>query len=137
MIQVTLPYPPSVNGIWRHAGKKSYLTAKAKDWKLSAAWAVKAALLSGSKPVMGPFNVHLEVGRPDKRKRDLDNLIKVVLDSVKDGGAIRDDSDAQSIHAQWVDDLKGVRVTVTSSDTWISLGDAVTGAIGNIARGNV
>lgn len=129
MIQVTLPYPPSVNSIWRHAGNKSYLTAKAKDWKTNAAWTVKAAVLGGSKPIMGPFNVHLEVGRPDKRKRDLDNLIKVVLDSVKDGGAIRDDSDAQSIHAQWVPDLKGVRVTVTASDTWVSVGELAAGIV--------
>ena len=117
MIQAVLQYPPSVNGIWRYGGKgKAYLSATAKAWKQEAAWTIKECLLKGSLPVLGPFHAHIEVGRPDKRRRDLDNLIKITLDACQYGGAIRDDSDAQSLFAQWVPDLKGVRITITPAE---------------------
>jgi Holliday junction resolvase RusA-like endonuclease len=136
VIQTLLPYPPSVNAIWRYSGKgRAYLTPEAKTWKAAAAWAVKGTLLKGSTAVLGPFHAYIEVGRPDKRKRDLDNLLKVCLDAAKDGGAIRDDSDAQSISARWVDDLKGVRITITPADEpWITLGDAASNVLKDIGR---
>ena len=37
---------------------------------------------------------------PDKRKRDLDNLIKPVLDALVDYGAIRDDSQVDDLRIQ-------------------------------------
>lgn len=114
MIQAKLPFPPSVNAIWRKSKTgKMYLTAKGAAWKEAAAWSVKASM---SQPIVGPFHFHMEVGRPDRRQRDLDNLFKCVLDAVEDAGAIRNDADAQSLFAQWVPDLKGIRITITAAE---------------------
>jgi crossover junction endodeoxyribonuclease RusA len=119
MIQVPLPFPPSVNAFWRYSGKgRAYLTPGAKAWKTAAAWAFREAVLNGSTPCLGRFHFYLEVGRPDRRKRDLDNLFKGILDAAQAGGAIRDDSDAQSVSARWVEDLKGIRVTITPAEEW-------------------
>jgi crossover junction endodeoxyribonuclease RusA len=119
MIQVPLPFPPSVNGLWRSNGKgQTYTQGKPRAWKTAAAWAFKEAVLKGSTPCLGSFHFYLEAGRPDKRKRDLDNLFKCVLDAAKDGGAIRDDSDALSVSARWVADIKGIRVTITPAEEW-------------------
>jgi crossover junction endodeoxyribonuclease RusA len=58
----------------------------------------------------------MEVGRPDKRKRDIDNLLKPVLDALQMSGVIQDDHYAQSVFAQWVPELVGIRVTITPAE---------------------
>jgi len=48
------------------------------DWLKQAGWEIKA-----QRPdrVEGHYKLSMEVGRPDNRRRDLDNLIKPVQDS--------------------------------------------------------
>ena len=43
------------------------------------------------------------VRRPDKRRRDLDNIIKPCLDALVKGGVIADDKDCEWIEAWWAD----------------------------------
>lgn len=113
MIQVRLDLPPSTNRIWRNNAGRVHKSTEYTAWRTAAAWTIRQAAMQQS-PVLGPFDLHIEAGRPDKRKRDLDNFtFKPVLDALVIGGAIRDDSDAQSLFARWVPDLKGVRVTIT------------------------
>ena len=45
--------------------------------------------------------MEMTVERPDKRKRDLDNLLKAVLDALQAAGTIQNDSDCQWIVARW------------------------------------
>lgn len=95
---IQLPYPPSVNSIWKPTGKGGiYKDAKARAWAMEASWLVRA---SGVK-VRGPFIFSLTAHRPDKRARDLDNLAKVVLDALQAGGAIENDSLCQAIIMRW------------------------------------
>ena len=95
---IQLPYPPSVNSIWKPTGKGGiYKDARAKAWATEAGWLVRA---SGVK-VRGPFIFSLTAHRPDKRARDLDNLAKVVLDALQAGGAIENDSLCQAVVMRW------------------------------------
>lgn len=95
---IHLPYPPSVNSIWKPTGKGGiYKDAKAKAWATEAGWLVRA---SGVK-VRGPFIFSLTAYRPDKRARDIDNLAKVVLDALQAGGAIENDSLCQAVVMRW------------------------------------
>ena len=85
---ISLPYPPSVNHIWRVGkGGRVHKSKEATAWANDAAWLVKA---SGVK-VIGPYILSVIVHRPDKRRRDLDNLAKALNDSLQAGGAIEDD----------------------------------------------
>jgi crossover junction endodeoxyribonuclease RusA len=85
---INLPYPPSVNHLWRVGkGGKVHKSADGKAWSDRAAWLVKA---SGVK-VSGPYILLVTVVRPDKRRRDLDNTSKAVCDALQAGGAIEDD----------------------------------------------
>ena len=52
--------------------------------------------------------------RPDKRRRDLGNLEKVVSDFLQDMKIIEDDSLAESILLEWRDDLPAPAVVVVS-----------------------
>lgn len=115
MIQAKLAYPPSANSLWRSGGGRVYRSKEYVSWIASAAWDVKRAVLLFG-PVHGPYRLHIEAGRPDRRKRDIDNIIKPVSDSLMKGGAIKDDSDCLYVSAEWVEDLKGVRVTISSAE---------------------
>jgi crossover junction endodeoxyribonuclease RusA len=115
-----LPYPPSVNGIWRSGkGGRFYKSKHYIAWENSAGWLVKQQ--AKGKRIAGPFAVQIDIVRPDKRKRDLDNTIKVILDLLKNLHVTDDDSECQYIEAKWVQVGEGVRVAVRPTKRW---GDA-------------
>lgn len=113
MIQTKLEYPPSANSIWRSSGSKVYRSAEYVSWRKAAEWTVKTAVRMQGGKIHGPYSLLIEAGRPDRRKRDIDNLIKPLSDALVHGGAIADDSDCATVTATWVPDLKGVRITLT------------------------
>jgi crossover junction endodeoxyribonuclease RusA len=47
------------------------------------------------------LKVEIEAWRPDKRKRDLDNLLKAVLDSLAHAGVFEDDSQIVDLRIYW------------------------------------
>lgn len=53
------------------------------------------------KPVKGKFGIYAVFVRKDKRKRDLDNLFKGLLDILTSMKIIEDDSLMENIAAEW------------------------------------
>ena len=102
-----LPLPPSANRYWRMVNGHMTVSAEAKAYKTSAGWAAKAA---GIDVLDGPVAVTLRVYRAQK-SGDLDNRIKVILDSLK-GIAWEDDSQVTELHAYRYDDKTNPRVEV-------------------------
>ena len=49
-------------------------------------------LAAGVKPMTGNLAVSIEAFPPDRRRRDIDNLLKALGDSLQHGGAFPDDS---------------------------------------------
>jgi crossover junction endodeoxyribonuclease RusA len=114
---IEIPYPPSVNGIWRGGkGGRHYLSAKYKTWREAAGLMVNAQ--AKGKRIAGPFSIEIQARRPDKRKRDIDNLIKPLLDLMANMGVIDDDSECQRVTAEWVGRGEGVRVAVRPTKRW-------------------
>ena len=104
---LVLPYPPTVNHMYRRARGHLALTPEA----LAFRHAVKMiAHVQAVKPINGPVAVFLDVYRPRKRG-DLDNLLKAVLDALN-GVAYVDDDQVQQIHAVRYDDKRAPRVEV-------------------------
>lgn len=97
-VPIQLQYPPSANSIWRNVDGKTLLSKTYRAWKNQALWDLKF-----QKPakVLGPYRLTIIATRPDKRARDLDNLVKPLGDALTPAGIIRDDSDAQSILIAW------------------------------------
>lgn len=86
---IRLPWPPSVNHYWGHRGSRRFLSPKVRAWRREATVLVRAARrVTFSAPVA----VVLHLYPPDRRKRDLDNVIKAVLDVLVLGGVLKDDS---------------------------------------------
>ncbi|MGX2974469.1 RusA family crossover junction endodeoxyribonuclease [Ursidibacter arcticus] len=108
-ITLELPYPPSVNTYWRHARSRHYISEKGKAYQ-SKVFEACLGYLKFKKPV----SVKVQVWFPDKRKRDLDNLWKVLLDSLVNAQIVEDDCwqcmPKQSIEAMGIE--KGGKLVV-------------------------
>lgn len=104
-----LPLPPSVNNLF--AGKKRrFPTKRYEDWRTEA-WAA----LGYQKPwprYDEPVKVTLAIGRPDNRRRDLDNLLKGPLDLLTSAGILKDDDLVHDVRAYWCPEVVGCRVEI-------------------------
>ena len=91
-ITIDLPYPPSVNHVWRFGKGRAYRSAKYIAWieEASLLWITQKS--KQPKKIAGPFSLELQVNPPDKRRRDLDNVLKPVLDLVQNLTIVSDDS---------------------------------------------
>lgn len=95
----TIPFPPGVNNLFNNGAKGRYPTDRYKAWRKLAADALK---IQKPKPVEGPFTLSIKLHKPDRRKRDLDGLLKAPLDALVEAGLIQDDSLAMKISLEWV-----------------------------------
>jgi Holliday junction resolvase RusA-like endonuclease len=109
-IQVTLPFPPSLNDIFTKF-KGAHLSQKYRKWRDEAGWRLKE--LNPGK-VKGPVAISVSLVAPDKRVRDLDNCgFKAVIDLLVKHQIIEaDDSTCvRKIEAEWAS--SGAPCTVT------------------------
>ena len=89
MIQLELPYPPSVNHYWRRVGARTLISRGGRAFRTSV-----CSILAdyGVEPLDGPLEIDIRVYPPDRRRRDIDNVQKALLDALEHGGAYEDDS---------------------------------------------
>lgn len=107
MITLVLPYPPTVNHMYRRVRRAVVLTDEAITFR----HAVRSiALVQSITPLTGPVAVFFDVHRP-RRRGDLDNILKAVLDAMN-GVAYLDDDQVVEIHAVRYDDKRAPRVEV-------------------------
>lgn len=92
----TLPYPPSLNTYYRMYKGKMLISEKGRGYIRLIGDTLMLPTCSGEKwtrePLIGNLSVRILVYFPDKRKRDLDNLLKALLDALQKNGLYKDDS---------------------------------------------
>jgi crossover junction endodeoxyribonuclease RusA len=86
-----------------------------KDWLALAAWEIRSQL-GPKKVITEPFKLTVFVERPDRRKRDLDNLLKPILDLLGHYGLIENDSLCHWIDARWEGEGKWVHIIIGEMD---------------------
>jgi len=98
IFQFSLPYPPSVNTYWRTWQGRTMISEAGRAYRKHVA----ATMMVG--PVYRCYTCPLALSilayPPDRRKRDLDNLLKAPLDALEKCGLFADDSQIKSIHAE-------------------------------------
>lgn len=87
MIELTLPFPPSVNHYWRHVRGKPIVS---KDGRLYRD-AVFALVAYRVMRLEGQLAVEVTLHPPDKKRRDIDNSCKALLDAMQHAGVYHDD----------------------------------------------
>jgi len=87
-----LPWPPSINHYWRRVGPRTLISREGRTFRTNV-----CALLGGGgnarkPPAGGRIALAMDAFPPDRRRRDLDNLQKPVLDALEHAGVYEDDS---------------------------------------------
>ncbi len=119
MITVEIPWPPTVNAIWRQVSigrlaGRTLLSAKARSFYAACSAAANPDL---SRKAVVARSVRIDLYPPNRRKWDIDNRIKAVLDGLQKAGVIEDDStinELQVFRREVVRDGKAV-VTIQES----------------------
>lgn len=98
--------PPSVNSMYR--GGRRYLTRTGKDTKEAIAWE-----LAAQQPdvIEGDVALNVLFYFPDRKKRDIDNCLKALLDCCT-GVLYRDDSQIIELHVYKHIDARNPRTVV-------------------------
>jgi crossover junction endodeoxyribonuclease RusA len=92
----TLPYPPSVNKLWRAYNGRNILSKEGRLYKQIVS--LEFSLQNGFSFGNVPISIKMEIQPPDRRKRDIDNIPKIVLDSLQNAGCFDDDSQIVELH---------------------------------------
>ena len=106
MIEVTLPWPPTVNTYWRNFNGRSILSERGRLYRKAVADQV--LIQRAAKHFDKPLRVEVEAFRPDRRRRDLDNLLKAVLDGLAHAGVYGDDEQIQDLRIYWAPMIAGM-----------------------------
>lgn len=109
-ITLTLPFPPSSNNLYTVARGRKILSAAGRRYQTDVALLVWQA--GKPRAPQGRLAVELEVYPPDRRRRDIANLEKVCVDSVKLAGCIEDDSLIDRLLITRREVVKGGKVVV-------------------------
>jgi crossover junction endodeoxyribonuclease RusA len=90
MVELTLPWPPSVNNYWRIRGNRFFISARGVQYRkdvIFMSYKYRDSF-SGNQRIL----VEISAFPPDKRRRDLDNILKSLLDALQHAKVYEDDS---------------------------------------------
>ena len=89
-----LPWPPSVNHYYRHVGPRVLISRDGRRYRE----AIVAKFGSeGVRRFLCPVEIMIELYPPDGRRRDVDNSLKCLLDSLTHAGLYGDDSQIKKL----------------------------------------
>ena len=109
-MKLTLPYPPTVNHMYRGGGRR-FLTDKAKAFYRDVEIVV---FVSGCRRrTLKNVAVTIHINPPDYKVRDIDNVLKPILDGLTKSKRVwKDDRQVKELHAYFGDKVKNGQVTV-------------------------
>ncbi|HOI53992.1 MAG TPA: RusA family crossover junction endodeoxyribonuclease [Phycisphaerae bacterium] len=97
MLELQLPYPPSVNHYWRMWRGRMVISDEGRRYRESVCNRLAPAPVMGGNgprkpPAGGRIALCMDAFPPDRRRRDLDNIQKALLDALEHAGVYADDS---------------------------------------------
>lgn len=114
--KVVLPYPPSINHYWLtgHGGRR-YISKEGNTFRQ---WAL-VLCRTQQIPSFGDSEIKLDItiNPPDRRRRDVDNVLKVLLDALQAAKVYDNDYQVRRLSIERLDPLGEGRCTVTIEST--------------------
>lgn len=114
-MELRLPgIPPSINRLWRAHEGRVIKSEEYRTWTDQIIPELRAQ--AGVKRMRAGYEITVEIGRPDKRRRDLDNIgTKALQDALVRAGIVKDDSLCQAISVRWVS-APGTRIILQAAE---------------------
>jgi crossover junction endodeoxyribonuclease RusA len=108
-MEIELPFPPSANHYYRRVGPRTLISREGRRFRERI-----CALLGGAgvRRLRGPLHIEIEVYPPDRRRRDIDNVQKALLDALQHGGLYEDDSQIVKLNIEKRACIRGGRTLV-------------------------
>lgn len=94
-IQLLLPWPPSVNNYWLARGNTRFISKAGKAFRSDVE---RECAQLGVTPLEGRLAVHIALFPPDRRARDIDNILKALLDACEHANCYASDSQIDELH---------------------------------------
>lgn len=98
-INLLLPWPPSVNRLWRMGKGNWYSTAEAKNYKETVYYLIFSSRC-GKFDDTARLMLEVYLYPPSKRSFDIDNSCKVIFDSLQNAKVFHNDSQIDKL---WVE----------------------------------
>lgn len=115
-ITLDLPFPPSVNHIWKRSKLGVHRSAKYLRWMKNADMMVMAAKQYPRRKIEGLFEAHIWLDE-DAGDGDCDNRVKVCLDWLQSRDVVVNDKNCRRLTVEWAAHERaprGCRVTLRS-----------------------
>ncbi|EEQ2793616.1 RusA family crossover junction endodeoxyribonuclease, partial [Escherichia coli] len=101
-------YPPTVNTYWRRRGSTYFVSKAGERYRRAVALIVRQQRLKLS--LSGRLAIKIIAEPPDKRRRDLDNILKAPLDALTHAGLLMDDEQFDEINIVRAQPVSGGRL---------------------------
>jgi crossover junction endodeoxyribonuclease RusA len=108
-VTIELPYPPTINTYWRRNGSRYFIAAKGVAFRSDV---LATVLELGVQKLAGPLAFSVLLYPPDRRVRDVDNVIKPIFDALAHAGVIENDSQFKRLSAEMCEVVSGGRSVV-------------------------
>lgn len=109
----TVPWPPTANRYWRNVNGKTLTSYEARSYKK----VIQAFAFSWKRPCLtGRLFIRIWAHPPDRRRRDLDNLIKVTVDSLQSAGLFADDFQIDRIMIERCEIVEGGKLVISLTE---------------------
>lgn len=99
----TLPtLPPSTNALFGYGKNgRRYKLPHYSKWQFDAGLLINSQRKKNER-IEGPYGLQIQFIRNGSRRRDLDNMLKSIIDLFVSIGVTSDDSDLQTLEASWI-----------------------------------
>lgn len=118
VIELVLPWPPSVNAYWRSFVPKGWTRATVHVSEDGKRYQEAVRCLAEDlriEPLRGHLKLEVTFHPPDNRGHDLDNRLKPMIDALANAGAFENDVQIREIHAKFGPVAKGGKAVVRVS----------------------
>jgi crossover junction endodeoxyribonuclease RusA len=114
MISLDLPWPPSLNHYYRRVGARTLISRTGRQYRTAM-----IALLHRqfTQPLLGRLQVTICAHPPDRRRRDLDNIQKALLDALQHAGVYADDCQIDSLTVHRCNPVPDGRIRLSLVET--------------------
>lgn len=109
--EFTMPYPPSVNGYWKPFRNRIILSKRGREYRKDALESLSKQGLQGEL-IESNVIVSIILNPPSKRRYDVDNYCKGILDALTHAEFWRDDEQVYKLIISKGEKVKGGRVGV-------------------------